>query len=63
MALSEQTKQQIQQGYRDMLAGKQVRARYGQRLMIAEIARYMGDITDNDGQRTSPPSADRKSVV
>ncbi|AFP31085.1 MULTISPECIES: ATP-dependent DNA helicase DinG [Marinobacter] len=57
MALSEQTKQQIQQAYRDMLAGKEVRARYGQRLMIAEIARYMGDITDNDGQRTSPPSA------
>ncbi|MFL1453636.1 ATP-dependent DNA helicase DinG [Marinobacter sp. GN3S48] len=57
MALTDETKQQIQQTYRDVLAGKDIRARYGQRLMIAEIARYMGDITDNDGQRTSPPSA------
>ncbi|MBW7470008.1 ATP-dependent DNA helicase DinG [Marinobacter sp. M216] len=56
MALTDEIKQQIQQGYRDVLAGKEIRARYGQRLMIAEIARYMGDITDNDGQRTSPPS-------
>lgn len=56
MALSEEVKQQIQQAYRDVLAGKDVRARYGQRLMIAEIARYMADITDNDGQRTSPPA-------
>ncbi|MGM0767504.1 MAG: ATP-dependent DNA helicase DinG [Pseudomonadota bacterium] len=57
MALADDTKQQIQQSYRDVLAGKDIRARYGQRLMIAEIARYMGDITENDGQRTSPPSA------
>ncbi|MBS8239019.1 ATP-dependent DNA helicase DinG [Marinobacter lipolyticus] len=57
MALADDTKQQIQQSYRDVLAGKDIRARYGQRLMIAEIARYMGDITENDGQRTSPPAA------
>ncbi len=57
MALTDDIKQQIQQSYRDVLAGKDIRARYGQRLMIAEIARYMGDITDNDGQRTSPPAA------
>lgn len=57
MALTDDTKQEIQQGYRDVLAGKQIRARYGQRLMIAEIARYMGEITENDGQRTSPASA------
>src|SRR5690554_5942159 len=56
MALTEDVKQQIQQAYRDLLAGKDIRARYGQRLMIAEIARYMGDITDNDGQSTSPPA-------
>lgn len=56
MALTDDVKQQIQQGYRDVLAGKNIRARYGQRLMIAEIARYMADITDNDGQRTSPPA-------
>lgn len=57
MALTDEIKQQIQQSYRDVLAGKDVKARYGQRLMIAEIARYMGDITENDGQRTSPASA------
>src|SRR5690554_7220855 len=56
MALTEDVKQQIQQAYRDLLAGKDIRALYGQRLMIAEIARYRGDITDNDGQRTSPPA-------
>ncbi|NWO07946.1 MAG: ATP-dependent DNA helicase DinG [Alteromonadaceae bacterium] len=56
MALSDDVKQQIQQAYRDVLAGKDIRARYGQRLMIAEIAKYMGDIDENDGQRTSPPA-------
>lgn len=57
MPLTDDIKQSIQQGYRDVLAGKDIRARYGQRLMIAEIARYMGDITENDGQRTSPAAA------
>lgn len=57
MPLSDTVKAEIQQAYRDVLAGKGIRARYGQRLMIAEIARYMGDITENDGQRTSPPAA------
>ncbi len=57
MALSDLTKSAIQQAYRDVLAGKSIRARYGQRLMIAEIARYIGAITTNDGQRTSPSSA------
>ena len=57
MALTDDTKHEIQQGYRDVLAGKDIRARYGQRLMIAEIAKYMGEITGNDGQRTSPASA------
>lgn len=56
MALSDEVKQQIQKAYRDVLAGKDIRARYGQRLMIAEIAKYMGDIDENDGQRTSPPA-------
>ncbi|MDI9245527.1 ATP-dependent DNA helicase DinG [Marinobacter sp. CHS3-4] len=57
MALTEETKQTIQQAYRDVLAGKDIKARYGQRLMIAEIARYMGGITEEDGLRTSPPAA------
>ncbi|NWN90457.1 ATP-dependent DNA helicase DinG [Marinobacter adhaerens] len=56
MALTDAIKQEIQQSYREVLAGKGVRARYGQRLMIAEIAKYMGEITENDGQRTSPPA-------
>jgi ATP-dependent DNA helicase DinG len=57
MALTDDTKQIIQQAYRDVLAGKGINARYGQRLMIAEIARYMGGITSDDGKRTSPPAA------
>jgi len=56
MTLTEEVKQQIQQSYRDVLAGKDIRARYGQRLMIAEIARYMAGITESDGLRTSPPA-------
>ncbi|WP_111496828.1 ATP-dependent DNA helicase DinG [Marinobacter bohaiensis] len=57
MALSDDVKQRIQQGYRDLLEGKSIKARYGQRLMIAEIARYLGSITENDGERTSPASS------
>lgn len=57
MALSEAVKSSIQQAYRDVLSGKGIRARYGQRLMIAEIARYIGNITANDGERTSAPAA------
>ena len=57
MPLNDDVKQEIQQAYRDVLAGKGIRARYGQRLMIAEIARYMGDITANDGERTSAAAA------
>ncbi|WP_166268373.1 ATP-dependent DNA helicase DinG [Marinobacter caseinilyticus] len=57
MPLAEPVKQSIQQAYRDVLGGKGIRARYGQRLMIAEIARYIGGITANDGLRTSAPAA------
>jgi len=55
--LNEDTKAEIQAAYRAVLAGKDLRARYGQRLMIAEIARYLGEITENDGQRTSAHKA------
>ncbi|MFE8069718.1 ATP-dependent DNA helicase DinG [Marinobacteraceae bacterium S3BR75-40.1] len=55
--LDEQTKATIQSAYRDVLKGKDIRARYGQRLMIAEIARYLGGITQSDNKRSSPPSA------
>ncbi|MCH8500061.1 MAG: ATP-dependent DNA helicase DinG [Marinobacter sp.] len=57
MSVPESVKQEIQQAYRDLLAGKGVNARYGQRLMIAEIARYLSAITEQDGKRTSPASA------
>ncbi len=53
MALNDLVKQEIQQAYRSVLEGKGIRARYGQRLMIAEIARYLGAITEHDGLRTS----------
>lgn len=52
--LDDALKAQIQAIYRNLLNGKQVRARLGQRMMIAEIARYLGDITTSDGLRTSP---------
>ena len=55
--LAEETKQQIQQAYRDFLAGRGIRARYGQRMMIAEIAKYVSAIQSHEGERTSPPSA------
>ncbi|MGM0450660.1 MAG: ATP-dependent DNA helicase DinG [Pseudomonadota bacterium] len=55
--LNEDTKAEIQAAYRAVLAGKDLRARYGQRLMIAEIARYLGEITEHDGQRTSAHKA------
>ena len=51
--IDEDTRNLIQQAYRSVLAGKGIRARYGQRLMIAEIARYLGGITEHDGVRTS----------
>ncbi len=57
MALTDAVKQEIQQAYRSVLEGKGVRARYGQRLMIAEIARYLGSITESDGLRTSAPAS------
>lgn len=55
--LDDDVKKTIQTAYRDFLAGKGIRARYGQRLMVAEIARYLGDITASDGARTSPHGA------
>ena len=54
--INDETKDLIQQAYRAVLAGKGIRARYGQRLMIAEIARYLGAITEHDGLRTSAHS-------
>lgn len=55
--LEDAVKKTIQSAYRDFLAGKGIRARYGQRLMVAEIARYLGEITASDGARTSAHGA------
>jgi len=51
-ALDEGLKQKIQAAYRQMLSAKQMRPRYGQRLMIAEISRTLASIdTDAEGVR------------
>ncbi len=50
--LSSELKDEIQQAYRQFLNAKELRARYGQRLMIAHIARGLAGIKYNqDGHR------------
>ncbi|MBZ9537921.1 MULTISPECIES: ATP-dependent DNA helicase DinG [Modicisalibacter] len=52
--LDEALKGEIQEAYRRVLEGLDLTPRYGQRLMIAEIARTLGGIeVDDAGQRTS----------
>lgn len=52
--LSDDLKQEIQGAYRQFLAAKSLRPRTGQRLMIAHIARMLGEIKHNqDGQRSA----------
>ncbi|MEZ5509476.1 MAG: ATP-dependent DNA helicase DinG [Gammaproteobacteria bacterium] len=52
--LTDVVKQQIQSAYSEFLSRKQLKPRYGQRLMIAEIAKCLGGITmDPEGKRTS----------
>src|SRR5690606_24764930 len=47
-------KEEIQSAYRKFLAARDLKPRYGQKLMIAEIARTLGDIQLNeDAIRTS----------
>ena len=51
--LSDELKQQIQQAYSTFLEKKGLTPRYGQRLMIAEIARGIAGIShDSEGKRT-----------
>lgn len=55
--LSTKQRQKIQDAYRAFLQGKSLKARYGQRHMIAAIAKALGDIKWNSqGERTSKPS-------
>lgn len=55
--LTEAQKKLIQTTYRKFTSREGFRPRFGQRVMIAEIAKYLGSIEENDqGQRSSPPS-------
>jgi len=55
--LSENQKKLIQSTYRKFTDREGFRPRYGQRVMIAEIAKYLGSIEENgQGLRKSPPS-------
>ena len=52
MALSAELKKTIQTAYSQFLENKSLKARYGQKLMVAEIARTLGGIElDDDGVR------------
>ncbi|MBU2704858.1 ATP-dependent DNA helicase DinG [Zooshikella marina] len=55
--LSSSLKQVIQDAYRAFLNSKQLRPRYGQKLMIADIAKTIGEIEEDDeGQRVGEPA-------
>ncbi|GHC19387.1 ATP-dependent DNA helicase DinG [Kushneria pakistanensis] len=52
--LDDALKKDIQTAYRRVIEARSLRPRYGQRLMMAEIARTLGDIkTDEQGKRVS----------
>ena len=55
--LEDSQKKSIQKAYSTFLENKKLKARPGQKLMIAEIARALGAVTsDSEGRRTSDPS-------
>jgi ATP-dependent DNA helicase DinG len=55
--LSTELKSQIQGAYSRFLEAKSLKARYGQRLMIAEVAKALGSIsTDEENRRDSDPA-------
>lgn len=55
--LEESEKQSIQQAYRAFLESRQLKARFGQKEMIAKIARLLGSIeVDSEGERISDPA-------
>ncbi|MFC0269421.1 ATP-dependent DNA helicase DinG [Kushneria aurantia] len=52
--LDETLKNEIQSAYRSVIEARSLKPRYGQRLMMAEIARTLGDIeADEQGRRQS----------
>ena len=55
--LSNELKTQIQGAYSRFLEAKELKPRYGQRLMIAEVAKVLGGIeVDEEGQRVGEPA-------
>lgn len=55
--ISTELKTTIQGAYSRFLEAKSLKPRYGQRLMIAEIAKVLGDIdTDDEGRRSGDPA-------
>ena len=55
--ISTELKTTIQGAYTRFLEAKSLKPRYGQRLMIAEIAKVLGDIdTDDEGRRSGDPA-------
>lgn len=55
--LEDSQKKKIQNAYSTFLASKKLKARPGQKQMIAEVARSLGEVkTDSEGRRTSDPS-------
>ena len=55
--LSNELKTQIQGAYSRFLEAKELKPRYGQRLMIAEVAKVLGGIeVDEEGRRSAEPA-------
>ncbi|VFS89818.1 ATP-dependent DNA helicase DinG [Pseudomonas aeruginosa] len=55
--LSAELKSQIQGAYTRFLEAKELKPRYGQRLMIAEVAKALGAIKeDEEGHREGEPA-------
>ena len=55
--ISTELKTTIQGAYTRFLEAKSLKPRYGQRLMIAEVAKVLGDIdTDDEGRREGEPA-------
>jgi ATP-dependent DNA helicase DinG len=55
--ISTELKTTIQGAYSRFLEAKSLKPRYGQRLMIAEVAKVLGDIdTDDEGRRSGEPA-------
>jgi len=57
--ISTELKTTIQGAYSRFLEAKSLKPRYGQRLMIAEVAKVLGDIdTDDEGSPTAHREAE-----